>query len=110
MRAERSAERDEIFLVVTMVVRRSSLAEFREFERNAQRIMARYGGTIREAVLIDPDARAETVREVHVVSFPDRAAFEAYRGDAELAALRPVRERAVLSTAIEIGQAPAHFP
>jgi hypothetical protein len=93
-----------------MVVRRAELAEFRAFERNAQRIMARHGGTIREAILIDDDPAAETVREVHVVSFPDSAAFAAYRADPELVALRPSRERAVVSTELEIGSAPPHFP
>jgi hypothetical protein len=99
-----------LYLVVTLVVRRAKLAEFREFERNAQRIMARYGGSIREAVLIDTEADSSTVKEVHVVTFPDRAAFDAYRADAEHAALRPMRELAVVSTEVEFGMAPAHFP
>jgi hypothetical protein len=107
----RASEREPtLFLVVTLIVRRAELAVFREFERNAQRIMRRYGGRIREAVLIDPDVQAAVVKELHVVTFPDRAAFEAYRADAELGALLPLRERAVVSSEVELGTAPAHFP
>ena len=94
-------ESAEPFLVVaTLVVRRARLREFREFEEQAAVIMARYGGEILAQLLVDSDPAALTLREIHVVSFPDRPAFGAYRVDPELVALGPLRERAIVSTTI----------
>jgi hypothetical protein len=42
--------------------------------------------------------------EVHVVSFPDWDAFEAYRGDPQLKDLLPLRERLIARTEIWRGE------
>lgn len=96
-------------LVATLVVPRERLAEFREFEDRAAAIMRRYGGEILTELFVDTDANSPLVRELHVVRFPDRPAFDAYRTDAELRSLGALRERAIASTAIKIwpGENPA---
>ena len=93
-----------LILVVTLTVRREAAAEFEDFERQAAGIMGRYGGKIEREIRLAGDERADTFRDVHIVSFPDAASFEAYRQDAGLAALSTLRERAVVSTEILIGR------
>ena len=53
-----------------------------------------------ENVLHPNDPPAGGLRELHVVSFPDDAAYEAYRFDSELAQLATERERYVRKTEI----------
>jgi hypothetical protein len=80
-----------------LVVRRAKLAEFRAFEHGAAQVMARHGGAIERALVLDA-GDAETLRELHVVRFPDEAARTAYAADPALAALRPLRDASVVST------------
>ena len=94
-----------ILLVATIEVRRQAMAEFRRYEARAAAIMAKYGGRIEQVIEVDGDAEAETFVEIHLVRFPEAAFFEAYRLDAELVALAPVRERAVVATTIVRGRA-----
>ncbi|HEY3498308.1 MAG TPA: hypothetical protein VGK73_26620 [Polyangiaceae bacterium] len=89
-------------LVATLVVRRAKLAEFHAFEQRAAAIMRRYGGEILEALFVDTDPSSESVRELHVISFPDRPAFDTYRVDPELLSLGALRERAIASTTVRI--------
>jgi hypothetical protein len=42
--------------------------------------------------------------EVHVVSFPDEAAFQSYRDDPRLRDLQPLRERAISRTEVRRGE------
>jgi hypothetical protein len=49
-------------------------------------------------------AGASTFREIHIVSFPDGAALDAYRRDPELRNLAAMRERAVESTIVVRGR------
>ncbi len=70
-------------LVVFLTVRRDALDSFRDFEHRAARVMARYGGAIERTVVLTTDAHPDAPhREVHLVTFPDAAAFDAYRKDA----------------------------
>jgi hypothetical protein len=92
-----------IVIVATLTVRVAALMQFREFERHAARVMARYGGAIERTVFAHVDAAPELAREVHVVTFPSAAAFARYRSDAELAELSALRERSVVSTEIVVG-------
>ena len=83
-------------LMVTLFVHEGREAEFDEFERQAVRIMARHGGRVER--VIRPTAvlpAGPLPREIHVVTFPDLAAFDVYRTDAELLALAPVRAAAI---------------
>ena len=71
--------------VAILTVRRSRLDAFRMFERHAAVVMAAHGGRIERTVVVPVADAPELVREIHVVTFPDARAFEAYRDDARLA-------------------------
>lgn len=65
--------------------------------------MRAHGGRIVQTVVLDAAATAQTVVEVHVITFPDAARWAAYRDDPALRPLRAMRERAVVTTEIEEG-------
>lgn len=94
---------ERIVIVATLTVRVSALAEFREFERHAARVMARHGGAIERTVFANVDAEPELAREVHFVTFPNAAAFARYRADPELEARATERERSVVKTELVLG-------
>lgn len=50
--------------------------------------------------VLHPNEAPGLLRELHVVSFPDAEAYEAYRRDSEIVALAAERERCVRSTQI----------
>ena len=91
-----------MLLVALLTVHRARLDDFRRFEAEAAKIMARHGGRIERAVVLDapPPDRPDALRELHLVRFPDEAALAAYRRDPDLAALAALREAAVISTEI----------
>jgi uncharacterized protein (DUF1330 family) len=84
-------------------VRREQLEAFRSFETQAAAVVARHGGAIERTVVVRAPPAAELLTEVHLVSFPDEAAFAAYRQDPALQALAPLRERAIVKTEILVG-------
>jgi uncharacterized protein (DUF1330 family) len=92
-----------VLIVAILTVRRARADEFRRFETAAAKLMARHGGAIERAVVLDDPPESETFRELHLVRFPDAAAFAAYRADPALAALAVLREAAVVSTEIWTG-------
>ena len=83
-----------MLLVAMLEIR--ELAAFRRFEHAAAAIMARHGGAIERALLLEGAPQ----RELHVVRFPDAAALAAYRADPELRALGELRAAGVASTQI----------
>ena len=85
-------------LVVLLTIRRDALEVARGYERAAARIMARHGGRIEHAYEISIDET--TLREFHIVEFPDQAAFDAYQADPERAAHAGDRARAILATEV----------
>jgi uncharacterized protein (DUF1330 family) len=89
----------QLLIVATMTVRRERLDEFREYERAAARIIARHGGKLERAIQLV----GEPLRELHILGFTSATELEAYRTDPELAALRPLRDAAVISTEITQG-------
>src|SRR4051794_25292084 len=93
-----------MILVVTLTVRAAALEAFRAFEARAAPIMAKHGGAIERAIFVPPAAEGDPAREVHIVAFPSAEAFAAYRADAELVALAPLRAESVLATEILIGE------
>ncbi len=86
-------------LIALLTIKRSELDRVRGYEQAALRIMARHGGRIEYAYELAGDT-ADTVRELHVLEFPDQAAFDAYLADPERAAHAPDRARAILSTEV----------
>lgn len=87
-------------LLVSLYIHPGQEREFRLFEDQAARIMARYGGEI--VVAFRPEGGEPY--EVHLVRFPDRERFEAYRQDPELLSLAGLRERAIARTEILAGE------
>ncbi|MCE9574787.1 MAG: DUF1330 domain-containing protein [Deltaproteobacteria bacterium] len=87
-------------LVAILTVSRSMLARFRAYERAAAAIMTHHGGAIARTVVIDGDP----LREVHVVTFPDAAAFAAYRAEPALAALAAERAAVIVATEVLVGE------
>ncbi len=82
-------------LIAVLTVHRAELERFRNIERAAARVTAKHGGEIERAYELSGDA--DTLRELHVIRFPDDAAFDAYRADRDLATNRA---QAVISTEI----------
>ena len=93
-----------LILVVTLEVRKDAAATFARFETQAAAILSRWDGKIERVIRLDEEAPGRTFREVHIVSFPDGDAFDAYRRDPELAALKSLRDGAIVSTEIVRGR------
>jgi uncharacterized protein (DUF1330 family) len=85
-------------LVVVLRLNAGREAEFVRFETAAAAIMLRHGGAIERRIAIDPGDDPSHPHEVHVVTFPDRAAFDRYRADPELKPLAALRESAIRET------------
>ena len=73
---------------------------FEAFEREAARIMARYGGRIDSAVRIRPSGAGDQPFEVHVVSFPTGESVKSYADDPETVAVRARRNGIIAKTVI----------
>jgi hypothetical protein len=98
-------EPPRLMLLVRLFIRPGREIEFREFETQAARIMGDYQGRIEYA--IRPTASpppAELPHEIHVVSFPGIAQFEAYRRDPRLIQLASLRESAIARTEVTSGE------
>ena len=93
-----------LILLVSLYIHPGQEMAFREFESVAARIMGRYGGRIERVIRpgrVVPEGNVP--HEVHLVSFPDEAAFAAYRADAELAGMAALRQAAIARTEIIFG-------
>lgn len=90
--------------IVSLWLHPEQAAAFEAFEREAARIMERHGGRIDTAVRCLPVVTGVQPFEVHVVSFPDRAAAESYALDPETLALHPVRAKIIARTEVIEGR------
>ena len=91
-------------LVVLLTVRPDQIDKFRAYERQAALVMARHGGGIERVVEIPSDNEGDPYREVHIVSFPDEAAYQAYTIDPDMANWRALRDASVIRTEIMKGE------
>lgn len=93
--------------IVTLWIHPGQEAAFDAFERDAARLMAKHKGRIDQAIRLAPPEGAgpkdATPYELHIVSFPDRAAAEAYTADPETLALRQRREGIISRTILMAG-------
>jgi hypothetical protein len=94
---------DRLVLVVNLWLKDGDVAGFEAFEHAAADVMATHGGRIDAAIRCD--AYAGGPFEVHLVSFPDVAAFDAYRADPRRVALGAQRERVIARTEVWRGAA-----
>jgi uncharacterized protein (DUF1330 family) len=95
-------------LVVSLWIRPGQEEAFEAFEREAARRMARHGGRIDAAVRTAPKGAATgpdeaTAYEVHIVSFPDKAASDAYANDPQTVAAREKRTAIIAQTIVMPG-------
>jgi len=95
-----------VYVVVRLWVQEGNQPKFEAYERKVSRIMARYGGVIERAVrrteAVSPES--DPPFEVHVLRFPSRELYDAYRGDAERRALAAERTDVITSTDVLVGE------
>jgi hypothetical protein len=99
---------DRYVRVVSLWIHPGQEAAFEAFEREAARLMARHGGRIDHAVRLTPPPAAPSAEdipyELHIVSFPDEASFEAYSSDPATLALREKRPKIIARTVLLAGR------
>lgn len=87
-----------VTLLVQLFLHPGRRADFEAYEARAVVAMARYGGRI--ARRLGGMAAEGVPDEIHVVTFPDRAAFDRYRADPDVNALSEMRALAIRRTVI----------
>lgn len=90
-------------LVVSLWIHPGQDSTFEAFERDAARVMAKHGGRIDQAVRVAQEGTSDAPFEVHCVSFPDRAAADAYASDPEMPALLQRRAGIIARTERLVG-------
>ncbi len=100
-----SSMHDSRFVIVAIVTQRSGAFElFREYEIKAAAVMAEYGGAIERTFVEDVSYSEQPPREVHILTFPDRSAFERYRADADMNGSKDLRAACIERTELVIGR------
>lgn len=92
---------DKIVIVAGLYIHPGREAEFAQFETAAESIMHRHGGALERRIGFA--SHPDQPHEVHIVTFPDEAAFQRYRADTDLQALAELRARAIRQTTLWIG-------
>ncbi len=96
-------ESKPLIVVAALCINPGKEAEFERFESAAARLMRRYGGAITRCIRCAPGADLSAPYEIHILEFPDAAAFANYRKDAELAAMAELRTSAIRQTTVWSG-------
>jgi uncharacterized protein (DUF1330 family) len=94
---------ERLSLVVGIRINPGRAAEYERFENTVAEIIARHGGAIERRIALEPGGDTARPNEVHIVTFPDRAAFERYRADPEIPTLAAQRAEAIQETTYWIG-------
>src|SRR5436189_282345 len=94
-----------LYIVVRLWIHRGLETEFEAYEHKVSRIMGRYGGIIERVVRTSgtSDDRSDEPFEVHVLKFPSRDLYDAYRDDAERRSLSGERDGIITNTDILVG-------
>jgi len=94
-----------LYILVRLWIRTELEAEFEAYERKVSRIMARYGGVIECAIRTSKasDDKSNEPFEVHLLKFPSRALYDAYRDDPERRSLNGERDNIIANTDIFVG-------
>jgi catechol 2,3-dioxygenase-like lactoylglutathione lyase family enzyme len=95
--------RNRVSFVVLIRLHPGKQAAFEDFERRSMPILRRHGGSLEQRLR---GTGGEGPDELHFVSFPDEAAFAAYRSDPEYVALADARAAAIRETTV-FGGSPA---
>ena len=89
-----------MWVVAILTPRDGDWDRFEAYERKAAEILARHGARIERAIR-ETGAKG---REVHLVYFPNRQAFDAYRVDPEVAELAGERSAAIAHSEVIFGE------
>ena len=93
-----------LYILVRLWIHKGREAEFEAYESKASRIMARYGGVIERAIRrAGASNESDEPFEVHLLSFPTRERYDAYRDDPERRSLSGEREGIVVKTDTFVG-------
>ena len=94
-----------LYILVRLWIHKGREAEFEAYERKVSHIMVRYGGVIERAIRTSkaPDHGSDEPFEVHVLRFPSRDRYDAYRDDAERRALSGERAGIITNTDVLVG-------
>jgi uncharacterized protein (DUF1330 family) len=95
----------QFYVVIALWIHPGQAASFEAYEQKAAKIMRRYGAKIERTVRLseaDPIS-VDPPFEVHVLSFPEKAAFASYRNDDELKSLALDRAAAIRLSTIWTG-------
>ena len=94
-----------LYIIVRLWIHRGLEAEFEAYERKVSRSMARYGGAVERTIRPSktPDEGADEPFEIHVLKFPSRDRYDAYRNDAERRSLDGERTRIIAKTDSLVG-------
>ena len=94
-----------LYILVRLWIHRGLETEFEAYERKVSRIMVRYGGVIERVIRTSgaSDGRSDEPFEVHVLRFPSRDLYDAYRDDAERLSLSGERAGIITNTDILVG-------
>ena len=95
---------ERYILIVSLWLKNNDVSAFEAFERQAAKAMAKFDGRVERAIRIS-GAQGEHDRpfEIHIVSFPNEAAFQMYRQSAESSDLAPMRDSVILKTVVVAG-------
>jgi len=94
---------NRIAIVVGIRINAGREAEYERFENTVAKIVARHGGAVERRIALEPGSDSSRPHEVHIVTFPDRATFQTYRADPEVATLAAQRAEAIQETTYWIG-------
>lgn len=104
MERKRKSSESRLVLIVSLWLKGEDVAAFEAFERQASQVMATHGGRIERAVRLQRSgSAAQQPFEIHIVSFPDQQAFDAYRNDKRAHDLAELRDQVIESTAVLSG-------
>jgi hypothetical protein len=94
-----------LYILVRLWIHRGLEKEFEAYERKVSRIMARHGGVIERVIrrLRASDDGSDEPFEIHVLKFPSRDLYDAYRDDAERRSLSEERAAIITNTDILVG-------
>jgi antibiotic biosynthesis monooxygenase (ABM) superfamily enzyme len=94
-----------VYILVRLWIRQGREAAFEAYEHKVARIMARYGGIIEHAIRTSraSDERLDEPFEVHVLKFPSRDRYDAYRDDPERRSLEGERASIIARTDSLVG-------
>lgn len=88
-------------LLVLLYAHTGQEGGLRAFEDRALAILSDYATVERyQSPALATDNIGESPTEVHLIDFPDEAAFDAYRNDPRTVALTPLRSKAVRETSV----------